>query len=114
MSWRVSGTVLAFVAFFVLWIYLDLDTEDGYIGDPVSLLSIPLFVGGGYVIGQWLAVLLAFVPIPLAVPAGFQAGGETPLVVFMVFPVMPVGMVLILAGVAARRLFAKRSRPARA
>jgi hypothetical protein len=110
VRWRlqVLATFALFVIAVTLWIYLDFDTSDGYIGDPASLALIPVYVALGAVVNSGWAFLTLLVPILIAIPAGHTPDRDTPVYAFMIFPLAPVGAALIAIGIALRRLLAPR------
>ncbi len=104
-AWLVS---LVYSTIVGLWIYFAFDTEEGEIGDATSLLLIPLFLGTGLLLNRWWAVLLAIIAVLLGIAAGTLDGRETPVFVFMLFPVLPAGIALIATSVGVRRLLERR------
>ena len=101
-AWLVVAVYLAIGA---LWIYAVVDRRGdvGPIAILVALLAFHLVLGA--VVGRWWVVPLPVVLLPLALPAGsVPGGGELGHAWEIVLLMIPGLVVLVAAGVGARKL----------
>jgi len=76
----------------------------------VNLLAfVGLHVGLGYGLADRRAIVLPFALIILSFPEALVRNSDTPLLATAIFPLFPVGVVLVLVGTAASQLRHGRS-----
>ena len=93
----------------LLDMYALLNTSVAYRSETATVAVLVgllvLHVAAGWLANRWWALLLPLAAVVLSIPAGDPAEGWEPYPIwFGVAVAAPAGMVLILAGIAARRI----------
>lgn len=98
-----------YVAAMLVFVYAIVEPSVGYGSDAANIAALAvlglLHIAAGWLIARWWAVLLPFVVVPLAVPAGTPELGEAPPIwVGLAWFTAPLGALVIGIAAAIRRM----------